>query len=689
MAGRSDAMEDAGVGIYEDVEDVAAIDYEEDEEVGSNSELDELENDLQDLENPQAIPPPWFDDSSESSEGMSDADDSDSDVQGNDRAELSKCFDDIYPLPYDAYKVLCSELMHFPSKDFIAARAFLMLCWNLMSRTKNSNNIQFDHLSWQNDHMRFLFDNEKPRDPPPRPRKVRRVYANPKSPEICPILAMGIYFLSVEQDERLLFAPSPIHKRFWRLLRSIVRPPRGGPARGARSSEDLTKIRRLVAQELAARHIRPIALGSDSIQKGSCMYCIRVQSEPPSADALFHGPTPTAQVTDLDHGDGFVGRAVAGLPLNTAEFARLPPHFEECDHQDVDKTLQKLFPRCSPQLRKVMEHCMASVVYQLDFLKTRLDSQHPLWKSKLFEDVVVLERLKSRVKCCLVNETTWMVATGVPPAIIQALYNQRLTGERDRFHDELMKKNMQMFSLQTDLSSNLEVSGLQQAAGGTVKRSGDELKDVYNDGLSSLLAKHAKSEKSGQQAAKSCGVKESPHTFDKASINQMSLHGSLMEDFFQRIDELMLKNFAFTLPASFILAVEVTSCESGWNLWFFGCSAKGCPPLKDVKNSEVQGLQQRRILGYLSLFVRAFFRHIKLKLSTKKYTTLMVDRIGTMVREIQSNPKPEAVRTIFAEFYDSFYAWLLGDTSVALESEELTFVELMKLLKKKGFPGEK
>ncbi|EKX30901.1 hypothetical protein GUITHDRAFT_47473, partial [Guillardia theta CCMP2712] len=122
---------------------------------------------------------------------------------------------------------------------------------------------------------------DKPRDP-------RRVYANPVYPEICPILALGIYLLCYLPDELSLFPGRSQYKRFMQVLSKIMMPPN--------------------------------------------------QSE--SAAPIFN--------TYLRYeaaGDAFVGRTITGLPIDSSEFAILPPHFKEADSSGmVTSAIQMLFP---------------------------------------------------------------------------------------------------------------------------------------------------------------------------------------------------------------------------------------------------------------------------------------------------------------------------------------------------------
>ena len=83
-----------------------------------------------------------------------------------------------------------------------------------------------------------------------------------------------------------------------------------------------------------------------------------------------------------------VGRAVAGLPINSTDFAILPPHFTSEGLKLVHKIgLQNLvegyegFPEC---FKRVAPMLVARVIYGYTFLQQFLDARHPLWNQRLF-----------------------------------------------------------------------------------------------------------------------------------------------------------------------------------------------------------------------------------------------------------------------------------------------------------------
>ena len=95
------------------------------------------------------------------------------------------------PLPYSLYRKIAGEMLSSSSRDMIFARTFMILSWNLMSRAANTVSICYGHLEWGEDALRVYFAHMKNDQRASRPRDARHVYANPISPEVCPVLALG------------------------------------------------------------------------------------------------------------------------------------------------------------------------------------------------------------------------------------------------------------------------------------------------------------------------------------------------------------------------------------------------------------------------------------------------------------------------------------------------------------------
>ncbi|EKX42864.1 hypothetical protein GUITHDRAFT_45184, partial [Guillardia theta CCMP2712] len=104
------------------------------------------------------------------------------------------------------------------------------------------------------------------------PRDPRRVYANPVYPEICPILALGIYLLCYLPDELSLFPGRSQYKRFMQVLSKIMMPPNQSAAP--------------ITAHLRSLGLQPEDLGSHSIRKGAATYCSSGSTHCPSSSAV-------------------------------------------------------------------------------------------------------------------------------------------------------------------------------------------------------------------------------------------------------------------------------------------------------------------------------------------------------------------------------------------------------------------
>lgn len=107
-------------------------------------------------------------------------------------------------------------------------------------------------------------------------------------------------------------------------------------------------------------------------------------------------------------GDMIVGRMVSGLPINSAEFSILPPHF-----QTIDESLSSILNCAFPFAKKfvnmipIVRHGLASVLYHKRFLEGLIDLHHVLRSSFVFREQINLE-----VLCGF--QSMIMVPTGIP-----------------------------------------------------------------------------------------------------------------------------------------------------------------------------------------------------------------------------------------------------------------------------------
>lgn len=121
-------------------------------------------------------------------------------------------------LKFDFFRFICFEMFHMP-REFVFARFFLTICWNLMCRSANAFSICLNHMEWSEDALCIFFAHQKNDQTGERPRDPRHVYCNPLMPEICPILALGMYWMCFPIGQSLkLFPGSNQYERFRKCL---------------------------------------------------------------------------------------------------------------------------------------------------------------------------------------------------------------------------------------------------------------------------------------------------------------------------------------------------------------------------------------------------------------------------------------------------------------------------------------
>ncbi|RHZ17319.1 hypothetical protein DYB37_006467, partial [Aphanomyces astaci] len=114
-------------------------------------------------------------------------------------------------------------------------------------------------------------------------------------------------------------------------------------------------------------------------------------------------------------GDQFVGRVVAGLPLNQANFAVLPPHFVDNNSDAVVAALDVTFPTLSKvaSMRGILAHGMASLVRHFDYVVDTLPAKHIVFGTPIFRQPLMLEALKAE----LATTNQRLQPSGIPPYI--------------------------------------------------------------------------------------------------------------------------------------------------------------------------------------------------------------------------------------------------------------------------------
>ncbi len=97
-------------------------------------------------------------------------------------------------------------------EEYLFARCFLTLEWNLMVRLESIVHAHFFHITWEDDCLVFCFAKSKSDQMGRNSDQVWHVYAMPNNPFVCPVLDLATY----------IFLPIPV-SQMWRTSQRPMR----------------------------------------------------------------------------------------------------------------------------------------------------------------------------------------------------------------------------------------------------------------------------------------------------------------------------------------------------------------------------------------------------------------------------------------------------------------------------------
>ncbi|KAF1785226.1 hypothetical protein GQ600_11666 [Phytophthora cactorum] len=270
-------------------------------------------------------------------------------------------------------------------------------------------------------------------------------------------------------------------------------------------------------------------------------------------------------------GDQYLGRVVAGLPLNRSAFATLPPYFADPRNSAVGECVRRMFPALADDenLRQTLQLCVASLIYHADFLQQQLPRNHTLLSTVLFRDDSVIASLKRQIKT---RNSPWMPITGIPPHIEIYKQLEDLKEAIKRLPDALL----------SGVGDPLDEKGV---AAGNITR------NVLEQTIRQLL------EEAG--VGTTASAKEHSEHQQESSRN-VHFWGD---------------KFHF-LPANF----EFPSADplTAWMLWWFGNSTLGYPPLHRVTSRDPSSRHKASTLSEWATFVR----HVTTEIESETGSTM-------------------------------------------------------------------
>ena len=217
---------------------------------------------------------------------------------------------------------------------------------------------------------------------------------------------------------------------------------------GTNSKDRFANILSVIVQQLSDEDL--VVLGCTrkdiapySARKGSATY----------ANGQIMGPNPVSVQLRMGHSLGKVndpylhfsdpqdqlcGRLVALLPILSAEFGTLPPHFNEHVIKNILtvefwKQIVPGYEQLPVEFQPTLPYLLASIIFHEDFLRKELHGLHPIFSSRVFSANPELDVLRKSV---LVGsnfcENTGMQASGVPAHV---LHEQKLQNLEKKLED--------------------------------------------------------------------------------------------------------------------------------------------------------------------------------------------------------------------------------------------------------------
>jgi hypothetical protein len=298
---------------------------------------------------------------------------------------------------------------------------YSIIQWNCMARSINIGTIGFHNFRAGEDHIVCLYDDTKA-DQTGQKVTDKHIYANPFEPMVCPFLGLAVFF----SLESLHFNET---EKFFQLDGQ-------GTAASQRYCGQLAELFKQNAQNLKA-YIRADHANSHGIRKGSATAVTSGTTLPPPTSSIAaRGEWSLGRILDLywhfaEPGDHYLGRCLAGLDPNSADFAVLPPHFTVSNPMENERIREAIDLMYGTALSKWADHvdsdptallCMVlpSVVYHSEFLKEtiRRVPGHPFAGIPLLNQPALLRDLKALVT--LAPSPHVCNPTGIPPHVHHA-----------------------------------------------------------------------------------------------------------------------------------------------------------------------------------------------------------------------------------------------------------------------------
>jgi hypothetical protein len=348
-------------------------------------------------------------------------------------------------MDFKVYEKICEQFLKEEGEEFLFARCFLTLEWNLMARSESIVTANFFHITWEDDSLVFRFAKSKTDQTGRNTNQVWHVYATPDKPATCPVLALATYVFSnpgltnicgesFNMDDDVgssrLFPGGDQYGRFMACLHRVI-------------ENNL--------EEFLLLGIKPGDLGSHSARKGASSFASAGSTvSPPMVSICLRamwsmGPVKERYLQYEKAGDQYLGRVVSGLDVNDVSFAVSPPYFESGIADDVSENINNLLKaftvgggNLSGEIFQVLYFCFASLCYHFDYLVGITPRRSKLQASPFFTNIPNYAREAAVVKFPWTKTASTPSFTGLPPHVCILAQLEELKAEIAKSKDEII-----------------------------------------------------------------------------------------------------------------------------------------------------------------------------------------------------------------------------------------------------------
>ena len=290
--------------------------------------------------------------------------------------------------------------------------SWLTCQWNLGCRSVNVEKILLDHMGVEGDAITISFARTKS-DLGGDVRHLKHVCANPLDPKTCAVLSPGVQLMATAAS-RNENGTSPAS----RLCQGKTQAHRFNEQLGKAAGDREDELQGLGFVEKGDH------MSTHSIRKGVGTHMTAAPGGPGIITICLRLSWALGQVMSAclkleAGGDQFAGRAAACLPLDSSNFAVLPPHFPDPSDVDVVAAAEESFGEIwsdHRDLHGLLVRLLASVVCHRDCLVKEFGAGNSalLQGLPVFQDEARLVRLQRAVT----TKGGVLTATGVPPTVL-------------------------------------------------------------------------------------------------------------------------------------------------------------------------------------------------------------------------------------------------------------------------------